>query len=49
MTDPFFNSGGFNKVPVTPTFPEDVPSFRDFFPAQPLKPSPSESPDDFTK
>lgn len=48
--DPFFSSnGGFGKNSST-GFPEDVPSFRDFFPTQPLKSSPiADSSDDFTK
>lgn len=51
--DPFFNSS-FNKVPTAQAGfhegGESLPNFRDFFPSQPIKSSPTgESPDDFTK
>lgn len=48
--DPFFNSS-FNKVPAPTNFHEEpVPNFRDFFPPQVIKSSPTgESPDEFSK
>ncbi|XP_046442144.1 ALX homeobox protein 1-like isoform X2 [Daphnia pulex] len=48
--DPFFNSS-FNKGPTPTGFHEEpAPNFRDFFPPQPIKTSPTgESPDEFSK
>lgn len=48
--DPFFNSS-FNKGSTPTGFHEEpAPNFRDFFPPQPIKTSPTgESPDEFSK